>query len=251
MQKFTYRREFSLIKPKHLKGPDHSTRYLKAHNVQSIQYLLDRFKIMEGKQFNLYTSLAVYKNGIPNQTLNMKERKIQNAAWKQDHWKHIIEYDFFLDIDSGGDIKEAAKQTSNILQLLEETMTPYTLRFSGEGFHILVPETEFPKQLSYDPYGKETIYHKYRELCLFFKDNAAPLLDDSIYDSQRQIKLPYSIALYKDKERVCLPINNNNLEDFNEELMTPLKAFQTLPQEIVFNPLGSTHRLLKLSRVKW
>ncbi len=248
MQKYTYKREFSLIAPKHAEHK-HTTRFLKAHNTQSIKYLLDQFKVMEGKKYNLYTSLAKYKRGIPNQTMNFKKR--DNTQWKREHWKHIEQYDLFLDVDSEGNLQEAKKQANDLALFFNQTKTPFYLRFSGNGFHFIVPETEFPKVLSYDAYGKKTIYHKYLEICNFLKDNVAPLLDNSIYDSQRQIKLPYSIAHYPNKEYVCVPLNNEFVEDFDEEMATPLKVFESMPREVLFNPNGSVEGMLKIARVKW
>lgn len=248
MQKYTFNREFSLIAPKHA-DHSHTTRFLKAHNIQGIKYLLKQFKILEGKQFNLYTSLAVYNNGIPNQTLNMKLR--DNSHWRQNHWKQIKQYDFFLDVDAEGDLHKSVEYTKNIIIFLNLLNCPYTLRFSGNGFHILIPETDFPKELSYEPLGHNTIYDKYRQLCLFIKDNVCPFLDDSIYDSQRQIKLPYSLALYRDQEMVCLPLSSNDLNDFNKEMFTPQRAFQTGHKEVMFNANGNTDELLKTARVRW
>ena len=248
MRKYTFKREFSLIAPKHYED-GFTTRYWKAHNVQGIKYILENFKVFSGREFNLYTSLAKYKHGIPNQTMNLKRR--DNDDWKKNHWREIEKYDFFLDVDAGDDLKEAIKQTKNLIRFLNDCNVPFYLRFSGNGFHILIPETEFPKQLSYDPYGEKTIYHKYRELCLFLKDNVCSMLDTSIYDSQRQIKLPYSIALYPHGEFVCTPLPSDDLDDFQIESVKPNVVFEQMPQERLFNPKGNVDMLLKLSRVKW
>jgi hypothetical protein len=248
MQPYLYKREFALLPIKNTEG--NAVRFMKAHNMQGIQYVLKNLHIKE-KPKNLYSSVAVYKNGIPNQTMNLQKR--DNTQWKKDHWNHIESYDFFLDIDASESMEEAIVNAKNIVAYFDDLYIPFRLRFSGNGFHIIIPEHAFPKKQSYDPYDDNSIYSKYRSIALFLMDNIAPLIDSTIYDSMRLIKIPYTVAMYQDGEYICTPITREELNNFNRENYTPesMEARIKMPDDSIHNPDADAERLVKAAKVQW
>jgi len=73
---------------------------------------------------------------------------------------------------------------------------PHIIKFSGKGFHIIVPHINFDVQ-DLDNCQDENTYtmfsriaHKLKKLCSY--------VDTSIYDPRRLSKMPHSLALYKD-----------------------------------------------------
>lgn len=224
--KYTFNREFALLVPSfigdikdvnsfgELLYKKYSIRMLKCHNVQHLDYILDRgIRMFEKKiPFNFYYSLARYNNGIPNQTFNLALR--YNEEWAKMHFKEMIAYDFLIDVDSGTheDIDFAHDTTKKIIDYLNELNVPYELRFSGMGFHIVIPYIYFKGDLSFNP-QEENIYQLYSRIAKMLKSKFSDMLDTGIYDSRRVCKIPYSLALYEDNIYMCSPINYREVFD--------------------------------------
>lgn len=215
-------REFAVLEPKfcgHEIGRD--TRYLKAHNIQSIQFILfDMLKFHERQTlYNLYYSTIKYAEGIPNMTPDLSKR--DTTDWKENYWQHIKEVDFFLDIDapSHEDIEIAKDDTLRIVRDFPENMV-YEIRFTGCGFHIVIPQQEMMmhykiKAESCEPFKAGNIWDEYTKVAENFSEKYSELIDTRLNDSKRIIKLPHSLAFYPDgKTFVCCPISLRDLTNF-------------------------------------
>jgi hypothetical protein len=199
--------------------------------------------------FNFYYSLARYSNGIPNQTFNLSLR--DNSGWVSSHYKEMIEYDFLIDVDSGdhSDIEYAWDSTKDIINYFDLLQVPYELRFSGMGFHIIVPYVYFPKY-SFNPKDNDNIYTLYSRIAKMLKERFSEMLDTTIYDSRRVCKLPFSLSIYEDGVYVCTPflsrLDFDNFNLFNYRVDTVPCEDITISKENrkIFNPEGHIKHLL-------
>jgi len=206
--KSLYNREFALLVPRmYDKLSYRSVRTLKVHSVQHLDFNLkatDMFKF--NTPYNFYYSLAKFKNGIPNQTLNFQERN--NDDWKENYYKEMVSYDWLIDIDAGDfdDLKFAYHSARNVKGLFDKLNVPYELRYSGMGFHFIVPYKFLPKNLTFNPHSEElTIYKFLKNLTKCIADDYSDLIDLNVFDSRRVCKLPYSLAIYENDAFVCHP----------------------------------------------
>ena len=196
-------------------------RMLKCHNVSHLDFIMNYILRMQetGNLYNLYYSLAKYQNGIPHQDWHLQERN--NQEWTDNHYKEMISYDFLLDIDAGDfeELSYAKEATIEIKEFLDDRWIPYHLRFSGCGFHFVIPYDYLPKHLSLNPFYKgENIYKYCQSLGKFFYKDFSDLVDYKIYDSRRICKVPYSLSIYPQTNNVfmCMPFNNHlQLEMFD------------------------------------
>lgn len=211
-----WHREFALLTPNWASNDIqqmHGIRMLKCHSVQHLDYIFKSLNIFRLHRFyNFFYSLAKYKDGIPNQTMNFKKR--DNSGWKKIHHQQMMEYDFLLDIDCDdhNDIDFIIENVRDIKVLLDRLNVPYQLRFSGLGFHFIFPYkfTFKDSNLSFNRKDDNNIYRFYRAMAKKFYDKFSELIDLSIYDSRRICKLPYSLSLYKKRTYVCYPFENND-----------------------------------------
>lgn len=219
MIKFLFNREFALLVPRFVEDEDIrkcSVRNLKVHSVQHLDFNLKATKMFEKQlPYNFYYSIAKYKNGIPNQTLNFKER--DNSEWNKNYYKEIISYDYFIDIDAPefNDMQMAYESACNVKHLFDKLNVPYELRYSGLGFHFIISYKYLPQDLTLNPNEENNLYQCLSKLnkCMF--NECSEMIDKNIYDSRRVCKIPYSLALYKNDAFVCIPIlNNAEFENF-------------------------------------
>ena len=217
-KKFLFNREFAVCLHKKVSGK--STifcRNMRAHNAQSIAYLYKtKARFLKDERLNMYYSLATYKDGVPRKEIGQPF----DITWKERAWNDIISFDMLIDIDAPThkEFNEAKKQAISLMFLLDEFNVAYHLRFSGCGFHFIIPGSALP-QKSFNPYDDNSIYK-------FILDLEKKLeyryeyIDTNLNDSRRITKLPYSVAHYGDALFICLPIMeretliNCKLEDF-------------------------------------
>lgn len=201
-------------------------RMLKIHSVQHIDFHLKALNWYKNK-WNLYSSLGTYETGIPNQSFNLKER--DNSEWRKEHWKEMVAYDFMVDIDATNhnDIEMAKYSTLLVVKLFDKHNIPYEVRFSGMGFHIIVPYSYFKnKNHSFDRQDRDNnIYTFYREIAETLNNEVSEMIDYGLNDARRLCKVPYSLAIYKNNIYVCMPLTLNELESFELENYTPDKIF--------------------------
>ncbi len=246
--KYTYRRETMFIGESNGKA----VRMLRIHNVQHLDTWLSQFYIFEHKRkYNLYYSLARYKDGIPYGSLNLAKRDFED--WKERHWKEMESYDCLIDIDAGNskELNFAFYSAKAIRKLFNKCNVPYHVRFSGMGFHFLMPYKFFKEfNLSFDKEDENNVYDFHSNIAARLHQNYSEMIDTNIYDSRRVVKIPYSLALYGKDEYVCYPFDSD--DEFNGFLlhqMTPLNKFHnvtsTRKEEHLFNPNGNVNKLLK------
>lgn len=211
--RFLFNREFSLLVPNYITNPEIkkcSVRNLKVHSVQHLDFNLKATKMfIKQIPYNFYYSMARYKNGIPNQTLNFLER--DNTEWNKNCFKEMISYDFLIDIDADdfNDMQFAYENAYNVKELFDELNVPYELRYSGMGFHFIIPYKYLPKNLTFNPDEENNLYQFLSKLTECLYNKCGELIDLNICDHRRVCKIPYSIALYDNDAFICSSILNN------------------------------------------
>jgi len=209
-------REAAVLTAKHrrqdckIKG----VRCLKVTNAQALEYVLNR---QVSFSFNLtpiqlYYSLAKYKDGIPSFNPNLNDRKPTVEKWKDDHWKSMHTYDLLIDIDSPDfDHMHIAKHDAHMIaNYLVSFDIPFYLRYSGMGYHIIIPHyvfDQYHKHFNPDKI-KDSIYEFYNQITQRLHDEFSELIDTDLHDSRRIIKCPYSLACYPQGLFVCWPFKN-------------------------------------------
>lgn len=138
LRKYTYNRELALLSPSWTKR-NLNIRNLKAHNTQGFKSIRDWTNADDKKiKLNYYYSLAEYKNGIPHQSFSHDKRKVINEKWKFNHFKEMIGYDLFIDVDCPShelrDLFIAHEDTIKIHNILNEYKIQHEVRFSGWDF---------------------------------------------------------------------------------------------------------------------
>ena len=219
MIKFLYNREFSLLIPNFIKDEDikkRSVRNLKVHSVQHFDFNLkatDMFK--KETPYNFYYSMSRYQIGIPNQTLNFAER--DNSGWNENCYKEMVSYDFMIDVDAPdfNNMQVAYENAINIKKLFNKLNVPYELRYSGMGFHFIIPYKFLPQDLTFNPDGEDTLYQFLSKLTKCLYNECGEFIDLNICDHRRLCKLPYSLALYENDAFVCSPfLNETEFDNF-------------------------------------
>jgi len=208
-------REFALMTPKNFPNPQATTRLLRTHTVQSFDFYYDVTGMKSNKHFyNFFSSVAKYKYGLPKVPYKKEPRQEFKEDWNKTHWKQMVSYDFFLDIDGTPDVFDFTKQSAiDVKQFFDNHGIPHQLRFSGKGFHFVIPYNYFVDHLpvgwgSFDPDSHESIYKFFGRLARYIHDFISEMVDSQIYDARRVIKIPYSLALYEHGYFVCLPISS-------------------------------------------
>ena len=257
---YTYRRETMFIKPKFSMKPGMTTRMIKIHNVQHLDLWLRQLRVSNNERdYNLYYSLAHYKNGIPNGSLNLAERTFGN--WIDVHWKEMDAFDFLLDIDAGNhkEIDFAHYSAKQIKTLFDKLEVPYHLRFSGMGFHFVIPYRFFPVKCEglselhcFNPDSDYSIYNIFMKIAMELHKDYSEMIDTGIYDSRRVAKIPYSLALYPGRTYVCYPFKAFEFETFDLEYMRPRHFINKIVNEPepLFNPNGNIFKLLNQFKIK-
>lgn len=223
-----YKREMALLVPTWIKDKNKrkaSVRMLKCHNKDHLNFIFDALGFYKKEiPYNIYQSLAIYRNGIPNQSMNLSERN--NNDWLVEHEREMIGYDFLLDIDCNdhSQIMWAWESADNIFKFLDKLKIPMRLHFSGRGFHIIIPHYKISKH-SFNSYRSKNIYTAYSEFADFFHKEFSQMVDKSIYDPRRLCKIPYSLANFENNSYVCWSFHTYRefkkfrLEDYKSEVM--------------------------------
>ncbi|MAH51521.1 hypothetical protein CMI37_37240 [Candidatus Pacearchaeota archaeon] len=250
IRKYTYRRETMFMKAKFSMKAGMTTRMIKIHNVQHLDIWLKQLRVLyDRRDYNLYYSLAHYKDGIPNGSLNLADRDFGN--WNEEHWKSMDGYDFLLDIDAGNhkEMDFAHVSATLIKKLFDRLEVPYHLRFSGMGFHFVIPYVYFSElELNFKPEADNNIYEFFMKIAMELHKRYSEMIDTGIYDSRRVIKIPYSLALFPYKNYVCFPFGYDaHFNNFNLDNARPYNLFHNISDEPehLFNPNGNVFKLLK------
>jgi len=197
--KYAKNRELAVINPFIKKE---AIRMIKLNTAQQFGDI-SKWINMNKRTWNLYTSLAVYKNGIPNQTFNMEKR--DSKEWNLNHWKEIKHFDFLIDFDCDSHdmiayAKEDVKRVSNFFNGI-----PHSIRYSGMGYHIMISGEYMPK-ITFNPDEKDNYFDFLRECLVQLRRQFSDFIDTGCHDPRRVAKLPYSLALYENDNYVCWPL---------------------------------------------
>jgi len=222
--KFLKDREFAMLTPTSDVNngvKDRSTRTLRCHSVQHFDFIMKpmmKTHLIESV-YNLYYSLAWYQGGVDKLGANLRER--DTSDWVRNHWKKMEGYDFLIDIDapSHSQLMYAHESAKAIKSRLDSAKVPYEVRFSGCGFHFIIPAYFFENVARhYNPDEADSIYDFYTSISNLLYENISELVDWNICDSRRIVKVPYSLAFYEEVVYVCYPFKNN--EEFENFKLT-------------------------------
>lgn len=180
------------------------------------------------KKYNIYRSLATFQGeGLPKFSPDLTKRRQEVDTWNQELKNKIHTFDILLDFDAQDheDIPEVKKEVGPIKKQLDKHKIPYTLWFSGCGFHITLPHHILP-QLPLNPDQQNNIYQWSAKFLKSLQQLYAPSLDISVIDHRRLQKIPYSLALYgEDEEYVCLPLTD---KQFNNFFLADMRPYNVL-----------------------
>jgi len=243
-------RELALIVPKWASEEERkrTNRMNRAHSVQNLTGVFNCIRWFQDETpYNLYYSIASYKSGVPYK--DFKDPK-KNESWKTQHHNNMTGYDFFLDIDSPSHafLPMAYDDAFQIKKLFDYEGVPYELRFSGCGFHFIIPAKYWAK-MDLDPRRLPNIYTVFKQIASKLSEEFTEFIDTGIYDSRRVCKLPYSLALYEDTTPlVCYPfVDDDDFKnfDFRDMRCTNLKGKLKGRGLHIFNEYGKVDGLIR------
>jgi len=253
---YTKCREVAILKPKGVQQKEYGMRLFTISSVQDIDWMF-RFARMRQNSiyYNLYHSVAKYEYGSFFCKLDTIERAAFKEKWLHEHWKHMTAYDFFIDID--GDFIDFDITHSSallIMDFLNDLGVPFRCRFSGKGFHFIVPHEHFIKTLppewqSFDVTQPKNIYLFFARTARYFYDSFSELVDTCIYDPRRLVKIPYSLSIYEHDSYICHPINTvSEMMDFSlsEASYTKWEGKIRDHTDELHNPTGNTQQIVDL-----
>jgi hypothetical protein len=210
--KFLKNREFCLMSSKNKKIV---VRNMRVHNTQHLDKWL--YETQAEKQlFNIYYSVASFAKGVPyfKNGLDLKTRLIYN------YMDTCKGYAFILDIDAS-DFKISKISTLLIHDFFNKHKIPHEIRFTGHGFHVVVPEqfTESIQSIN-NIKDLQILRSILSQFALWLHDNITETIDLQVYDERRFIKVPFSLIFQKKGIYWCSPIystqqlKNCKLSDF-------------------------------------
>jgi len=245
--KYLKDRELALLSPKAYNF-NYAIRNLRVHNTQSMQFWLKYIRMFDSpsRAYNLYYSMAKFEDGIPYRNVKDGNLKEDWAEWNKKAKESIIEYDMLIDIDAGdfSEMDAARMSAINIKQYLDFKDAPYYLRYSGMGFHFVIPYRFFPR-LSCAPDMKNNIYRLMKKLAKYLYDHFSEMVDLTIYDSRRIAKLPYSLSLYDSGAYVCCPIHELKDFDFTKMKLGNFKYPDSFYADMLHNASGDLKGLFE------
>lgn len=232
-------RETAFLKPKHQRKPLEQSmfRYIKIFKTTGVPYFIHNYLQCNNKGFlvNVYASLAKYGRGIPDFGTQIHLKKDEIDKWKITHHYEITAYDCLIDIDSPDheSMTHAKHATLQVMSFFDEYNIPYYLRFSGMGYHIVIPYEAF-KQYGWhfnpDSDYENSIYYHYNLILDYLHNNISELVDTDLHDSRRITKVPYSLVFYDDITFVCWPFKtkkefaNHDYSDYR--ILNPYLSFK-------------------------
>ena len=202
------------------KNPEQQEKGRKLKNIRCCAgYTLDliksnfnSFKILDYPFVNMYYSL-MHLEKMPIFSFAPAQRAKSYAEWTNGGYKKFWQsFDFALDLDSDN-VEDARQDLLKIKKTFDEYKIPHSIRFSGSrGFHLSVDSRWLPKL----PENK--IVALCGELATMIMEiDGIPSVDDTIFDSRRVLKLPYSF----DRGNICLPLDDYQIAHFSMQMVQP------------------------------
>jgi len=243
------------VRKKKKDGKWELARYYQGYSVELLKESLERNDVLNNVSAKIYFDLATWKddNGItPIFSYDVEKRKEQKEEFSKNggYIKLIRSYDFAIDIDNKN-IKKAWKEAKVIKEIFDSYKLPYSVKFSGsKGFHFLIDSKWIKTR------------HKPINLPGFFGKIVNNLVDDerlksvdlSIYDARRIFKLAYSLCNNNGKEYVCLPLDDEQFENFKIEDMkldNVIKKVKIFKRGLLERNHGLSEKQLKLNTLKF
>lgn len=161
---------------------------------------------------SMYKGLSQYdyRQAPPFDPIQKKEWQ---AKWSgnEEFLKHIIGYDFGLDLD-GDTFEDAYEDAKKVIDLLNRFKVRYSVWCSGKkGFHIIIPYEEFKDIV--EPFDVDFTISFCRALMIdLSKKLKLDKPDPVIYSATRFLKCPYTLDARN--QHVILPLNNDEFSDF-------------------------------------
>ena len=256
------RREFVVLTPKMLKNFSSfaGIRCLSCVSTDGLKFNLHNIKyVQENNPVQLYYSLTTYEKGLPRFNNVFRFRTTQVEEWKKEHHKHIISYDMLIDIDSPdiSSMDTAKEDCYKIMNVLSQHGLKYYVRFSGMGYHIIVPHECFAHlNYHFNPHNdiENSIYILFNDITEWLHDTVSEFVDTGLHDSRRITKVPYSLAMYQNGTFVCWPFKTrqefikHNYKDYRIDTYCKFKGEQPLYRrgQGIFNPDWSKEGINKL-----
>lgn len=206
----TYDKEFPFKKMRNLKMDNEPSYFFN---------IIKKFEYFK-EPYNLYYSCAKYTSGLPifyNVGDDKETVKERTKKWGLIHTSQMESFDLALDIDSPDfkKIKIAKEDTIQIYKYLYKTNKNMSIRFSGCGFHIVIPEYWKGSEIQ-----KKDIDNM-RKKAVKLKDKFSELLDTHVIEMRRVIKTPNSLVykegypfIMKCKELTIEELEKFELEDY-------------------------------------
>jgi len=244
--RFTKNKECAMLTKEITQELWKSRRHMRIHNTQGLRYNIWKYATSRNLHHNLYTTVAVYKNGFPlTDHTNYYDVK---REWKEIHEKEITSFPLFIDIDgndTGASFGFVRLSMQKIHEYFNNNDVPHQIRYSGMGYHIIVPTDDLKK--SFLTSDEDNIYKTHLKICTRLNEEISELIDLRIFDSKRLIKTPYSLAVYDEEMFVCLPLIEN--KEIYEMLPKDFRAnnwigFIKKRGTKLFNPNGSIKNIM-------
>lgn len=262
---YTRYREFAMMTPKVSQGMDDKDkiviRCLNFYNHTNFKYYFKNSGFRQGKfLFNLYSSVGWYMK--PSLSwIGDPDRKEKQLTFKKEGESKMMGYDFVVDIDcdSEKELRFVMESAKKVFVYFIKVGCPFTLKYSGLGVHFVVPY-EFFKNAGIDKSFVSTdfdnIYKFYYRLAYFLQQNISEMVDATIYDSRRILKLYGSLAIYDEQIYLCndLPLGYINLALKAKDPASLFRVsknlkFKILPQ-VLNNKTGTVKRFCQDAKVE-
>jgi hypothetical protein len=238
---------------KNEEGKNILSRYYLGYNLELIEDSLRRLSALKDTSVKLYFDLTGFKNkegNLPLFNYNKEIREEDKDNFNKNYQKYMFSYDFAIDIDAK-DVRIAYRDTKKIKKLFDNYKLPYSLKFSGEkGFHILILDKYFDGRIKAK--NKVLLCQKLSKIIMNVCGLKSVLrggtFDDSIYDDRRIFKLAYSLQNKDGVEFVCLPLSDeqfNNWELEDMKLKNVMKKVKLFKRGLLTRTYESTPRQLR------
>lgn len=190
--------------------------------VRDVMELLKNMKYYHffSRKYNIYSSVARFDfakmrrdTGFPPFSFHPKIRATQRTQFNEIAKDYIIAYDLVLDFDIKNDnFDECYSDVSLVKNQFDIKKIPYILKFSGNGFHIIIPNKYLPERTDKPKFCKDFA----SEISQIYDLST---LDLSIFDARRVIKTPYSLDVKTGY--VCFPLSNREFDTFSKDMCLP------------------------------
>ena len=264
-------RETACMIPNHRKQPRKQSmyRYNKIFTPQGITFTLFQSIncIEEGFPLQLYHSLATYKTGLPQFSGTRFMWKNETDKWNENKHQEMIAYDLQIDIDcpDTDPPRQYAEETKSdaikVSKLLDSCGMPYYLRYTGKGYHFIIPHRYFAcLGHHFHPHDNQesSVYTYCDKVTSALNETISEFIDTGLHDSTRITKNPYSLVFYPEGIYVCWPFKtkqefySHNVNDYklNSGLGFPGEQKMFRRGQTLFNQdEWSLKGLLKLNEI--